>query len=475
MKKTRIRLSIMLVVLLLGVLSYVAGPMERSAWFSWQFSPALAAMGWTTFYTVFFIVLAVVFGGIYCSVLCPAGIVQELAFKAGKAIRLSRVRYKRGIRYWPLLIAAAITLAMGFAGLANLLDPVGWFGRLTAPVVEFSRDMLYGSDYAAGYYGIAGLPIILATVLLVLVPVFSGRWFCDRLCPVGAVLGTFASLSRKQIQIDRENCTSCHACEKACPARCINSGKREIEAERCVLCLECLDSCPMGAISHGSDFSASRRRAIASGLAWMGTLAFLSARSVRAGILSFANRVGTVLPPGAVNADRYFQKCIGCQSCSAACPVGIIKPMLPGAQPELRFDLGFCQYECNACSLSCPSGALTPLSVDDKKRTRLAKTSFSLEKCVVITEGTACGACAEICPVHALVMVEQGGDLPPKPEYHPEHCIGCGACLYVCPARPTAFQIAGLVKHELANPPRNEPSNGDDMPKDSGGAFEFPF
>jgi ferredoxin len=45
-----------------------------------------------------------------------------------------------------------------------------------------------------------------------------------------------------------------------------------------------------------------------------------------------------------------------------------------------------------------------------------------------LAECIGCGACADICPVDAVKMVED------KPEVDQSWCIGCGVCAVSCPA-----------------------------------------
>ena len=116
------------------------------------------------------------------------------------------------------------------------------------------------------------------------------------------------------------------------------------------------------------------------------------------------------------------------------------------------------------CLRACPADALHLPSLEEKQVTRVGDTSLTLNRCVVVTNRTSCGACAEVCPTHAVVMVEQGGAEPTLPDFKKEHCIGCGACYHVCPAEPRAFFISPVRIQEKAVGVRLEerPGGGED-------------
>jgi formate hydrogenlyase subunit 6/NADH:ubiquinone oxidoreductase subunit I len=60
---------------------------------------------------------------------------------------------------------------------------------------------------------------------------------------------------------------------------------------------------------------------------------------------------------------------------------------------------------------------------------------FVEELCIVITDGTSCGACSEHCPTQAVTMVPHEGGLT-RPKVDTSICVGCGGCEYICPVRP---------------------------------------
>jgi formate hydrogenlyase subunit 6/NADH:ubiquinone oxidoreductase subunit I len=116
-------------------------------------------------------------------------------------------------------------------------------------------------------------------------------------------------------------------------------------------------------------------------------------------------------------------------------------------QPRLDFHAGRCDFQCHVCSQVCPSGALLPLSLKEKQETRIGAAELALERCVVLTNGTACGACAEICPTGSAQMVPYRGELT-IPALRDETCIGCGSCEFVCPAAPVrAITVRPAAEH----------------------------
>jgi len=181
-----------------------------------------------------------------------------------------------------------------------------------------------------------------------------------------------------------------------------------------------------------------------------------------------------VMPPGAFNRDHFTGNCTACHLCVSACPSGVLKPSLfeygffGMMQPYMDFNASFCNYECVRCTEVCPNSAILPLTVEEKLTTQIGVVRFEKENCVVITEGTACGSCAEHCPTKAVRMVPYKGELT-IPEITTEICVGCGACEYACPVTPyKAIVVDGHLRHQKAQIPEEEKL--DSKPMD-----DFPF
>lgn len=165
-------------------------------------------------------------------------------------------------------------------------------------------------------------------------------------------------------------------------------------------------------------------------------------------------RTKPIMPPGAVDFDRFTEKCTSCHLCVAKCPAQVIKPAfldygLGGMfQPMMNFDNHFCNYDCTICSDVCPTDALIPLNKDAKHHNQMGVVQLYLENCIVYTDETSCGACSEHCPTQAVHMVPYKDSLT-IPKIEQAICVGCGGCEYVCPAKPwKAIFVEGKPVHE---------------------------
>lgn len=450
------------------------------------------------------IVMTLLFGRIYCATVCPLGICQDIAFRAGNGIRKKKLGGIRG-KHILWFSICAVSVFSGFAGLTVLLgwiDPYSLFGKVMLftirPISSFVHNHAIisfipdSSGFAQKLTGGTFVPVYFAICLtfcigLAALSFLKGRLWCNFICPVGAVLSLISRCALLKMRIGT-SCVSCGLCEGSCRGRCINVYYKTIEDDRCVRCFDCAAKCPTGAITYGfrrdsekDDVSSQSRKSfirngIVSGAA-IGAGMIFPGSVIRA--LSPENQ-NYPMPPGGMNQRRFSKRCTSCGLCSGRCPTGVIRPAVfeKGVtglmQPVLDFTKGYCVYECSLCSEICPTGAIKAISIKEKKKLSIGYAVFDEQKCIVYRNGTSCGACAEVCPTHAVTMVKfrKGLMLPVVEE---SLCIGCGACVFRCPARPVvALQVRGRneqvpikLRQRKLLPPKTE--------SDKAGGNDFPF
>lgn len=252
---------------------------DMSRFLRLQLIPAIMAGGVLTI--VFIVVGSLLFGRIYCSVLCPLGILQDVSDRLFRLRRRKKTDKKKGGLYTKKRKAsyrkANFLLRYGFLGISVLvfilgssfvlllLDPYSIFGRFTTtfvnPVVSLLNNGLsrifnhFGSYVFVNdqvHFTSVSLAIVTAVTIAIILFLVrsSGRLWCNSVCPVGTALGEVSRWSVLRVQLDEEKCIACNACIKTCKAQCIDN-EYKIDYSRCVTCFNCIETCPTGALSYG--------------------------------------------------------------------------------------------------------------------------------------------------------------------------------------------------------------------------------
>ena len=455
-----------------------------------QFLPAFLALNVVVI--VFLILLTLICGRIYCSVICPLGIMQDIIAWFGKKAKKNRYAYsaaKNWLRYGMLAVFVAALVA-GASSIVSLLAPYSAFGRiasnLLAPVYGWCNNLLaWGAEQAdsLAFYRTevstgGTLMVAVAAVTLVLLFILAwrnGRTYCNTICPVGTVLGFLSRWSWLKPVIDTSKCVNCRLCERNCKSACINTAEHSIDYSRCVACMDCINKCHSGAISYkhcakpaAKKEAAGKEENVDNGRrAFMTTAAALTAtaalkaqkQKVDGGLAviedkKIPERKRHIVPAGALSAKNLAQHCTSCQLCVSACPNDVLRPstdLMRLMQPEMSYERGYCRPECTRCSNVCPTGAIRPITVEDKTAIQIGRAVWIKKNCLPAIDGTACNNCAHHCPTGAIQMVPsdpENEDSPKIPAINEAKCIGCGACENLCPSRPySAIYVEGFERH----------------------------
>lgn len=363
------------------------------------------------------LLLTLLFGRIYCSTLCPLGILQEALMMIFR--RRVPVQHNRPYKYF----LAALVFGALIGGSVCLL-------RLTDPYT------LFGNGLSGAWLG---LGVFAALAVLVW---FNGRLFCANICPVGTVLGLLAKHSLFGMYIETDKCVSCGLCAGNCPTGSIDYKNKTVNNETCVKCFKCLSACRKSGLHYGIKprkriaFNPDRRRLL-TGAAVLAVFAVAAKNGMNLGKAVVQKMKQVILPAGSDNPEAFANRCLNCNLCVQNCPMKILKKA-NGDYPAVHIDYrdSFCDYDCHKCSEVCPSGAIKRLSLAEKQRTQIGLAVINEDICV------KCGLCVMKCP-RGIITKEDGG----YPKVNPEECIGCGACKAACPVK--AIQIVPLKEQKI--------------------------
>lgn len=494
LRKTRIFLAVVFFIGITFLFLDFTGTLH--SWLGWmakiQFMPAFFAVNFGVVAAL--LILTLLFGRLYCSIICPLGVFQDIVSHISGRIRKNRFNYSPALRWlrYTVLAIFILVMALGIGSLIALLEPYGAYGRmvsnLAAPIYQWFNNIFAGiAEHFESYAfyeteiwikGLSTLIIAVATFIIISVLAWkNGRTYCNTICPVGTVLGVVSRFSLFKVAINTDKCTNCGKCGKRCKASCIDTKEHKIDHSRCVACMNCLGDCSFGAISlthrylwktkrkntntEETGVDESRRSFLIAG-AMVAGAATLKAQEMKVdgGLATIENkkipvRETRITPPGSWSARNLSQHCSACQLCVSACPNQVLRPssdFMMMMQPEMSYERGYCRPECVKCSEVCPTGSIRRIDRAEKSSIQIGHAVWIKKNCVPLTDKVECGNCERHCPTKAIQMVASDINNPASlkiPIVNAEICIGCGACENLCPARPfSAIYVEGHERHK---------------------------
>ena len=490
----RIRIGLALISISLITLLFLdATDTVRS--FSWlaklQLIPAL--LGGSLIALIILIAMTLLFGRVYCSILCPLGIMQDIIVRFGRFKSKKRYHYLKPIRWlqYSILGLFVVSFFLGIGFIVALLDPYAAYGRIAtnfgsqayvalnnifATWAENRDSTLF---YTMSFNHKTTLTLIVSGVTLLvimLLALINGRIYCTTVCPAGTLLGFLSKHSLLKPVLDVNRCNGCKVCAMKCKSSCIDPVNHVIDYSRCVVCMDCTEACKQGAIKYirqsnkgkvtklaesepEQSNESNRRRflSLTALLAIGGTLKAQDKIKKEIAILKEKEepkRVTPLSPPGSHALGHFTRHCTACGLCISGCPNNLLSPSTSLStlmQPVMSYRNGYCRPECVSCSELCPTGAIGSITKEEKSSIQIGQAKWIRKRCIVLIDDVDCGNCARHCPSDAIEMVlsdpknEQSRKIP---SVNSERCIGCGACEYLCPARPlSAIYVEGVERH----------------------------
>lgn len=422
------------------------------------------------------IFLTLIFGRFFCGWICPMGALIDISRRLfGTPGVGSAGPGLRHLKYYLLLFL--LSAACFGLPLAGYLDPFSllvrgftfavhpafdhatttfftwtyqnapdWINAFTEPVYALLKK--YMLPFTEKVYALSVFSLLFLLTVLGL-SALESRFFCRKVCSLGALLAVCSRFSLFRLSGGSEDCGKCRACHTLCRMGAID-GERRIASAECILCLDCLSQCPGTQIHYSlrrPDSSVQTnlpRRAVLTSL----TVGILAPVVLPSRLLARRADPQLIRPPGARTESEFLGLCVRCGECMKVCIGNALHATwleagLEGIfTPRLIGRIGYCEYNCTLCGQVCPSGAIRQLTKEEKLTTIIGRAHFDKNICLPYASGAPCIVCEEHCPTpdkaikfrEVEVENNRGKRVRIRQPYVVEHlCIGCGICENRCP------------------------------------------
>ncbi|MGL4607365.1 MAG: 4Fe-4S binding protein [Eubacteriaceae bacterium] len=180
------------------------------------------------------LLVALLFGAIFCGYICPFGTFQEWIGKLGKKLfpqkfnQLIPKKIDSILRYGRYIVLAIILYYTAIIGKLVFQDWDPYYALFN----------FFTGEVAITSFIILGIFIALSLII--------ERPWCKYFCPYGAILGLFNIFRIFQLKRNKATCIDCKRCDKVCPMNLDISTKTVVRNHQCISCYQCTsdESCP---------------------------------------------------------------------------------------------------------------------------------------------------------------------------------------------------------------------------------------
>ncbi len=210
------------------------------------------------------VVATLLLGRFFCSWICPAGFLFDMADKvrallAKMRLPLHNTPLWHGNKYVLLVVGLALA-GVSSIPLLGFFYPPALVGREIHTAVDSFFGNLAENPQRAGAISLTAISLFLLGIVFVEV-FLSRRVWCRCLCPGGALYTLLGAARLVRVKNDHPRCTHCTECVKVCPMG-LNPMSHDTPGPECDHCLACLPACAPGSLSleFGLPRISSRKR-----------------------------------------------------------------------------------------------------------------------------------------------------------------------------------------------------------------------
>lgn len=211
---------------------------------SWNFRMAFYVAGFLVF-------VGALMGRFVCGWLCPFGLIQDFLHKIPFVKKISTFRGDWLLRKLKYVIFLVFVILLPMFVVDMLGQGAPYFCKLICPAGTLEGGiplvLLNSAMRTAVGWLYAWKNVLLVVIVLLSVVIY--RPFCKYICPLGAVYSVFNPIAVFRYRVDKEACTHCGACAKACKMQ-VDPSETSNHPE-CIRCGSCKKVCPTGAIYSG--------------------------------------------------------------------------------------------------------------------------------------------------------------------------------------------------------------------------------
>ena len=188
----------------------------------------------------------ILFGRFFCGYVCAFGGLGDFVYWLSALVQKKLLHRKQPLRLPDKVVLHAQKIKYLILAAIAALCTAGLYGKLTgtSPWEVFSRLTALRTPPAGFGVGIALFVLILIGMAV------QPRFFCQFLCPMGAVFALLPVLPFAQLHRDGEQCIpGCSACQKRCPVN-LKLDEESLRSGECIACEACVGTCPKSNISR---------------------------------------------------------------------------------------------------------------------------------------------------------------------------------------------------------------------------------